>query len=134
MELLVCSVKGDDDQAAVDAFYLSGAEGFVGDNGTGVDLGGVNRCLGLDGGGRHNGLGRDVGGPVGIADGGTGGLDDLHLAVAARVLRPGNRGGCSCPRGCAACLIPGSSACLIPGCRAACLRPGGLAACPAAEL
>jgi hypothetical protein len=49
-------------------------------------------------------------------------------------LRPGNRGGCSRPRGCAACLIPGSSACLIPGSCAACLCPGGLAACLSAML
>lgn len=107
LELLVGAVEGDDDQATVDAFYLSGAEGFVGDDGTGVDLGGVNRCLGLDGSGRHGGLGRDIGRAVGIADGGTGGLDDLHLAVAARVLRPGNWLGCSCPGTRTACRIPG---------------------------
>ena len=134
MEFLVGAVEGDDDQAAVDAFYLAGAEGFVCDDGTGVDLGGVNRRLGLDGGGRRGGLGRDICRAVGIADGGTGGLDDLHLAVAARVWRPGNRGGCSCPRGCADCLIPGSSACLIPGGRSTRLRPGGPTACPSSEL
>lgn len=97
MELFVGAVEGDDDQAAVDALYLAGAEGFMGDDGARVDLGGINRCLGLDGGGRHGGLGRDVGRAVGIADSGTGGLDDLHLAVATRILRSGNRGGCSCP-------------------------------------
>ena len=107
LELLVCAVEGHDDQAAVDAFYLAGAEGFVGDDGAGVNLGSVNRCLGLDGGGRHGGLGRDIGRAVGIADGGTGGLDDLHLSVAARVLRPGNWLGCSCPGTRAACRIPG---------------------------
>ena len=134
MELFVGAVEGDDNQAAIDALYLASAEGFVGDDGTGVDLGGVDRCLGLDGSGRHGGLGRDVGRAVSIADGGTGGLDDLHLSVAAGVLRLGNRGGCSCPRACAACLIPGSSACLIPGSYATCLRSGGLAACPCSEL
>ena len=41
MELFVGAVEGDDDQAAVDSFYLAGAEGFVGDDGTGVDLGGI---------------------------------------------------------------------------------------------
>lgn len=77
MELLVCSVEGDDDQATVDAFDLAGAEGLVGDDGTGVDLGGVNRRLGLDGGGRRGGLWWDVGLAVCIADGGTGGQSTL---------------------------------------------------------
>ena len=125
MELLVGAVEGDDDQAAVDAFDLAEAESFMGDDGAGVDLGGIDRCLGLDGGGRRGGLGRDVGRAVGIADGGTGGLDDLHLAVAAGALLPGGR---------AVCLIPGSWACLIPGGGAACLRPGSLAACLSAKL
>ena len=113
MELLVGAVEGDDNQAAVDAFYLAGAEGFVGDDGAGVDLGGINCCLGLDGGGRHGGLGRDIGRAICIADGRTGGLDDLHLAVAAGALLPGAR---------AVCLIPGSWACLIPGGSAYSLR------------
>ena len=125
MEFLVGAVEGDDDQAAVDAFDPARAEGFVGDDGTGVDLGGVNRCLGLDGGGRHGWLGRNIGRAVGIADGGTGGLDDLHLAVAAGALLPGGR---------AVCLIPGSWAYLIPGGCAACLGSGDLAACSSAGL
>ena len=92
LELFVGAVEGGDDQAAVDAFYLACAEGFVGDDGTGVDLGGIDCCLGLDGGGRHGGLGRDIGRAVSIADGGTGRLDDLHLAVAAGGFLAGGRG------------------------------------------
>ncbi len=73
LEHLVDAVEGDNDQAAVDAFDLVGAEGLVGDDGAGVDLGGIDACFGLDGGGRHRGLGRDVGGPICIADGGPAG-------------------------------------------------------------
>ena len=69
MEFLVGAVESDDDQATVDAFYLVGTEGLVGDDGTGVDLGGIDRCLGLDGGGRHGGLGRDIGRAISIVDG-----------------------------------------------------------------
>lgn len=82
MELLVGAVEGDDDQAAIDAFYLAGAEGLVGNDGTGVDLGGINGCFGLDGGGGDRRLWRDISRTVCIADGGTGGLNDFNLAVA----------------------------------------------------
>lgn len=81
MKLLVSAVEGDDDQAAIDAFDLAGAEGFVGDDGSGADLGGVDGRFWLRSRGHNCRFGRDIGGPVCIADGGTGGLDDLHFAV-----------------------------------------------------
>ena len=68
MEFLVGAVEGDDNQSAVNAFYLAGAEGFVGDNGAGADVGGIHGHLGLCGRGRDARLGRDIGGPICIAD------------------------------------------------------------------
>lgn len=55
----------------------------MGNDGTGVDLGGIDGCFGLDGGGGDRRLWRDISRAVSIADGGTGGLDDFNFAVAS---------------------------------------------------